>query len=97
MDDKKEAVVTMPLSEKKSLKNENFTTTDEVHKCTEKFKTSKEVVKGTDEVQKLTENITTNEDVDRGTEKLKDTKEAVVTICRKDPDKFEGQSKGYTG
>ena len=24
-------------------------------------------------------------------------KEAVVTIRRRDPDKFEGQSKGYTG
>ena len=24
-------------------------------------------------------------------------KEAVVTICRKDSDKFEGKSKGYTG
>ena len=28
--------------------------------------------------------------------KLEDMKEAVVTIRRKDSDKFEGQSKGYT-
>ena len=32
--DKKEAVVTMPLSEKKLLTTENFTTIDEVHKRT---------------------------------------------------------------
>ena len=27
---------------------------------------------------------------------LDDRKEAVVKICRKDLDKFEGQTKGYT-
>ena len=36
-------------------------------------------------------------DVDKGTDKLEDMKEAVVTICRKGLDKFQGQSKGSTG
>ena len=94
LDDNKKAVVTTPLSEKKLLTTEKFTTSDEVHKRTEKFTTSDEVVKGTDEVHKRTDNIKTNEDVDKGTEKLEDMKEAVVTICRKDSDKFEGQYKG---
>ena len=35
--------------------------------------------------------------VDKGTGELEYTKEAVVTIHRKDLDKFEGQSKGSTG
>ena len=35
-------------------------------------------------------------DVDRGTGELKDMKEAVVTIRRKDLDKFKSQSKGST-
>ena len=66
--DKKEAVVTMPLSEKKLLTTENFTTIDEVHKRTEKIKTREEVFKGTDEVHKRTEKIKTNEEVDKVTE-----------------------------
>ena len=88
LDDNKEAVVTTPLPEKKLLTTEKVTTSDEVHKHTKKFTTSEEVVKGTDEVLKRTENITTNGDVDKGTEKLGDMKEAVVTIRRKDSDKF---------
>ena len=64
MDDKKEAVVTTPLSEKRVL---------------------------------TTENVTTSEEVDKGTENFKDTREAVVMICRKDSDNFEGQSKRSTG
>ena len=60
LDDKKEAVVTTPLSEKKWLTNEKVTTSDEVHKSTKNITRSEEVVKGTDEVQKHTENITTN-------------------------------------
>ena len=56
-----------------------------------------EKVTTSDEVHKLTENITTNQDVDKGNEKLEYMKEAVVTIRRKDSDKFEGQSKGSTG
>ena len=56
--DKKEAVVMMPLSEKKLLTTGKFTTTDYVKKRTEKVKTSEEVLKGTDEVHKLIENIT---------------------------------------
>ena len=36
-------------------------------------------------------------DVDKGTGDLEDMKEALVTICRDNLDKFEGQSKGYTG
>ena len=97
LDDKKEAVVTTPLSENKLLTTEKVTTSDEVHERTEKFTTSEDVVKGTDEVQKSTENITTNEEVNKSTEKLEDMKEAVVTIRRKDFYKFEGQSKVYTG
>ena len=97
LDDNKEAVVTTPLSGKISLTNKKVTTSDEVHKCTENFTTSQEVVKGTDEVHKRTENITTNEDVGKGTEKLEDMKEAVVTIRKKDSYQFEGQSKVYTG
>ena len=72
--DKKEAVVTTPLLDKKLLTNEKVTTSDYVHKHTEKFTTNEEVVKGTDEVHKRTENITTNEDVDKVTEKSEDTK-----------------------
>ena len=79
------------------MKTEKVTTSDELHKRTEKIATSEEVVKGTDEVQKINDNITTNEDVDKGTEKLEDMKEAVFTIRRKCSDKFEGQSTGSTG
>ena len=68
--DKKEAVVTMPLLEKKFLIPENITTSDELHKHTENITTSEEVVKGNDEVHSRTENITTNEEVDKVTEKL---------------------------
>ena len=96
LDDKKEALVTMELSEKKSLTTGKVTTSDEVHKVTEEITTSEEVVKGAYEVHKPTENITTNEKVDKNTEKLQDMKEAVVTISRKDSDNFEYQSKGYT-
>ena len=35
--------------------------------------------------------------VDTGTETLEYIKEAVVTICRNNSDKFEGHSKGSTG
>ena len=97
LDDKKEVVLTMPLSEKKLLTTEKATRIDGVHKRTEKFTTSKEVVKYTDEVQKLTKNIPTNEDVDKSTEILEDIKEAVVTIRTKDSDNFQVQSKVYTG
>ena len=86
-----------PLSEEKLLTAGNVTTSDEVHKLNENITTSAEVVKGNDEVKKRKEKITTNEEVDKGTEKLKYMKEAVVTISGKDSDKFEGQSKGYTG
>ena len=63
--DRKESVVTTPLSENKLLTTETFTTSDEVQKRTENFTTSEEVVKVTDEVHKLTENITTNEGVEK--------------------------------
>ena len=69
LDDKKEAVVTTPLSEKKLFTTENVTTSDEVHKRTENIITSEEVVKGTYEVHKCNEKITTNEEVDKVTEK----------------------------
>ena len=57
LDDMKEAVVTTPLSEKKSL----------------------------------------TKDIDKVTGELEYVKEAVVTICRKYLDKFEGYYKGSTG
>ena len=44
-----------------------------------------------------TEKVTTSDEVGKGTKKLNDMKEAVVTIRRKDLDKFEGQYKGSTG
>ena len=68
-----------------------------MHKHIENFTTIEEFVKGFDKFHKRTDNITTNEDVDKGTEKLEYMKEAVVKIHRKDSDKFEGKSKGYTG
>ena len=45
-----------------------------------------------------TEKLTTSNEVhvDKGIEKLQDSKDAVVTIRRKNSDKFEGRSKGYT-
>ena len=96
LDDKKEALATTPFLEKKLLTTEKVTTSDEVHRYTEKFTKIEEVVNGTDEVQKRTANITINKDVEKGTKKLEDMKEAVVTIRTKDSDKFEGQSKRYT-
>ena len=97
LDDKKQAVVMTPLSENKLLTNERVTTSDEVHKSTENITTSEEVSKVTHEVHKRTDKITTNEQVYRGNEKLEYMKEAVVTIRRKDSDKFENHSKGSTG
>ena len=97
LDNKKEAVVTMPLLEMKVLTNEKVTTSDEVHKSTEKITASKEIEKCTDDFQKRTEKVTTSKEAGKGSEKLEDMKEVVVTIRRNDSDKFEGQSKGYTG
>ena len=57
LEDKKEAVVTTPLSKKKLLTTETVTTSDEVHNRTEKFTTSEQAVKGNNEVHKLTDNI----------------------------------------
>ena len=90
-------MVTTPLLEKKLLTIERVTTSDAVQKRTENITTSEEFVKGTDEVHKSTMNIATNEDVEKGIEKLEYMKEAVVTIRRKDSNKFEYQSKGSTG
>ena len=97
LDDKKETVFMTQLSEKKLLTDEKVTTSDEVHKLTEKITKIEQDVKGNGEVHKRTGKITTNEEVEKGTEKLESLKEAVVNIPRKDSDKFEGQSKGYTG
>ena len=47
LDDKKKAVVTTPLSEKKLLTTEKVTTNYDVHKRIEKFTTSEKVFKGT--------------------------------------------------
>ena len=96
LDDKREAVVKTPLSEKKLLTTEKVSASDEVQKHTEKITTSEDFVNGNDEFQKLTEKITTNEEVEKGTEKLEYMKYAVVTIRGKDSDKFEVQSKGST-
>ena len=93
LDDKKEAVVTMPLSEKKLLTTEKVTTSDEVHKRTNKITTREEVVKVNHEFYKSTERTKTNEEAEKGNEKLEDTKQSVVTIGRKDSDMVEGQSK----
>ena len=54
LDDKIEAVFMTPLPEKKLLKTEKVTTSDEVHKCTYNITTSEEVVKGTGDVHKYT-------------------------------------------
>ena len=97
LDDNKEAMVTTTLSEKKLLTTEKFTTSDEVHKRTEKITTSEEIDKGFYEVYKRTEKIKISEEVDKDSEKLENMKEAVVTIRRKDYNKFESQSKLYTG
>ena len=77
-------MVTTPLSKKKLLKTERFTTSDGVHKRTDNITTTEEVVKDNDEVHKRTEKITTNEEVDKCTEKLEYMKEAVVKIRRND-------------
>ena len=65
---KKEAVVTTPLSEKKLLKIQKVKTSEEVHKRTENITTSEEIDKGYGEVHKRTEKITTSEEVDKGSE-----------------------------
>ena len=74
LDDKKESVVTTPLSKNKLLKTEKVTTSDELHKSTDKIKKGEEFVEYTDEVHKHSDNITTNEEGDKGTEKLEDMK-----------------------
>ena len=45
----------------------------------------------------LSENKSLTKDVYKGNGELEDMKEALVTIQRKDSDKFEGRSKGSTG
>ena len=60
-------MVTTPLSEKRLLRTEKVTISDEVHKRNENITTIEEVVKGSDDVHKCTEKITTNEDVEKGT------------------------------
>ena len=67
MGDKKEAVVTTPLSEKKSLISEKAKTSDEVHTRTEKVTTSEDFVKDTAEVYKRTDNIKSNDDDEKVT------------------------------
>ena len=76
---------------------EKVTTSDQVHKRTDKIKTSEDIDKDTDNIHKCTDNITTSEEIDKGSEKLEDTKEAMIRICGKYSDKFEGHSKGSTG
>ena len=45
----------------------------------------------------FTEKKQLTKDVDKGTDELEDMNQAVVTICSKGLDKFEGQYKGSTG
>ena len=100
LDDKKEEVVTTPFTDNKLLTTEKVTTIEEVHKRTKHLDDKKEAVVMTplsDKKLLTTEKVTTSEEVEKGTEKLEGMKEAVVMICRKDSDKFEGQSKGYMG
>ena len=68
LDNKKNAAVTTPLSEKKVLKTEKVTTSDEVHKLTENITTSEDIDKGTGEFHKRTEKITKSEEVEKVTE-----------------------------
>ena len=65
----------------------------------EKKSLTKDYDKGTDELvdTPLLEKKPPTKDVDKGTDKLEDMKKAVVTICRKGLDKFEGQYKGSIG
>ena len=65
----------------------------------EKKPLTNDVDEGTDGLADtpLLEKKYTTKDVDRGTDEFKDMKKPVVTIRRKGLDKFEGQSKGYTG
>ena len=44
----------------------------------------------------LLEKKFSKKDIDKGTDELSDMKQAVVTICRKGLDKFDGQFKGST-
>ena len=59
----------------------------------EKKSLTTEKVTTSDEVHKRTQKITINEEVEKVTKKLEDMKQTVVTISRKDSDKFEGESK----
>ena len=59
--------------------------------------TKKKVTPLTEKTVVASENITTSEEFDKGTKNLDGMKEAVVTICRKDLDNFEGQSTVSTG
>ena len=45
----------------------------------------------------LSEKVTPNEEGEKGTKTMDDTKEPVVKICRKNLDKFQGQSTGSIG
>ena len=45
----------------------------------------------------LSEKKSSTKDVEKGTDELEDMEKASVTIHRKCLDKFEGQSRGYTG
>ena len=65
----------------------------------EKKSLTKDVDKGTDELADtpLLEKKYSTKNIDTGTDELADMKNAVVTICRKGLDKFQGQSKGSTG
>ena len=100
LDDKKEAVVTMILLERKLLTTEKVASSEDVHKHNTNFDDKKEVVFITTFSNRkilTTEKVTTSEEVDKVTEKLEEMKEAVVTICSKDLDKFEGNFKVSTG
>ena len=65
----------------------------------EKKSSTKRVDKGTDKLadMPLTENKSSTKDVDKDNDELADMKQAVVTICMKGLDQFEGQSKVSKG
>ena len=65
----------------------------------EKKSSTKDVDKGNDELADtpLLEKKSLTKDFNKGTDELEDMKKVVSTILSKGLDKFEGQSKGYTG
>ena len=64
-----------------------------------KTSSTKDVEEGTDKLadMPLMENKYSTNDIDKGTDESEDMKQAVVKICRKGLDQFEGQYRGSKG